>query len=116
MGGGEGSAYGSGSPSGAGDEVALSSRITIQRISFADYRIIADDQDGQPTHIIQLVQSVPGKRLFLMFVTMMFVMVMLVVLDERFVSLSLALSREPRAQCKDWPESVSEDHVDCRVA
>lgn len=40
----------------------------------------------------------------------LFVVVMGVLsLDERFVM--LALSREPRAQRKDWPESVGEDHI-----
>lgn len=44
-------------------------------------------------------------------VTMMTVMVVMTAsLDERFVILML-LAREPRAQRKDWPESVGENHV-----
>ena len=39
------------------------------------------------------------------------VVVVVFSLDERFVM--LALSREPRAQRKDWPESVGEDHLGC---
>lgn len=46
-------------------------------------------------------------------VTVMTVMVvMMASVDERFVML-LLVAREPRAQRKDWPESVGENHVCC---
>lgn len=56
----------------------------------------------------------PGKRLVvaMTMVTMMTVMVvMMASLNERFVMLLVVLAREPRAQRKDWPESVGENHV-----
>jgi hypothetical protein len=53
------------------------------------------------------------KGLNMTMVTMMTVMmVMTASLDKRFV-MPMLLAREPRAQCKDWPKSVGEDHVCC---
>jgi hypothetical protein len=54
----------------------------------------------------------PRKGLNMTMVTMMTVVMMMTSVDERFVMLML-LAREPRAQRKDWPESVGEDHVCC---
>jgi hypothetical protein len=55
----------------------------------------------------------PRKGLNMTMVTVMTVMtVMMTSVDERFVMLIL-LAREPRAQRKDWPESVGENHVCC---
>jgi hypothetical protein len=69
-----------------------------------------------PTHIVQLVKRMPGKGLDMPMVTMMTVMVvMMASVDERFVMLMVALAREPRAQRKDRPESVGENHV-CRLS
>ena len=64
------------------------------------------------THIVQLVKRMPRKGLNMTMVTMMTVVMMMTSVDERFVMLML-LAREPRAQRKDWPESVGEDHVCC---
>jgi hypothetical protein len=53
----------------------------------------------------------PRKGLNITMVTMMTVMVVMMASpDERFVML-LLVAREPRAQRKDWPESVGENHV-----
>ena len=62
------------------------------------------------THIVQLVKRMSGKRLFMVVMMTMVMVVMVTSLDERFVMMIL-LAREPRAQRKDWPESVGEDHV-----
>lgn len=59
----------------------------------------------------------PGKGLNMTMVTMMTVtVVMMASLDKRFVMLILLPAREPRAQRKDWPESVGEDHFSCLVS
>jgi hypothetical protein len=54
-----------------------------------------------------------GLNMAMTMMTMMTVMVvMMASLDERFVML-LLVTREPRAQRKDWPENVGENHVCC---
>jgi hypothetical protein len=56
----------------------------------------------------------PRKGLNMTMVVMMAVMVVVMAsLDKRFVMLMLLVAREPRAQRKDWPENVGEDHVCC---